>query len=76
MRVADVQEIAVAAQIDPTLYSFESERHEALCILAQGQSWHVFLSERGVRHEERTFGDEDEACVYFLKRLFQLSRRI
>jgi hypothetical protein len=75
MRVADTQEIAVAAQIDPTLYSFESERHEALCLLAQGPGWQVFMSERGQRHEERTFDDEDEACVYFLKRLFQLSRR-
>jgi hypothetical protein len=75
MRVADAQEIAVAARIDPTSYSFESERHEALCLLAHGQSWQVFLSERGQRYEERTFGNEDEACVYFLKRLFELSRR-
>lgn len=54
----------------------ESEKHEALCLLAQGQRWHVFLSERGQRHEERTFSDEDEACVFFLTRLFQLSRRM
>jgi hypothetical protein len=32
----------------------------------------VFLSERGRRHEERVFDGEDPACVYFLKRLFQL----
>jgi hypothetical protein len=76
MRVEDAKEIVEAAQINPTLYCFESERHEALCLLAQGQSWHVLLSERGRRHEEQTFGDEDEACVYFLKRLFQLSRRM
>jgi hypothetical protein len=76
MRVSDAQQIAASAQIDPTLYSFESERHEALCLLAQGQSWHVFISERGQRYEEQTFADEDEASVYFLKRLFQLARRV
>ncbi len=76
MRVADAGEIAASAQIDPTLYSFESESHEALCLLAQGQSWHVFISERGQRQEEQTFASEDEACVYFLKRLFQLARRV
>ncbi len=57
-----------------TLYSFESEAHESLCLLAFGQEWKVFLSERGQRHEEQTFSNEDEACVYFLKRIFQLAR--
>ncbi len=41
-------------------------------MLAFGQDWKVFISERGKRHEERTFANEDEACVYFLKRIFQL----
>jgi hypothetical protein len=72
MRAADAREIAIAAQVDPTLYSFESEKHEALCLLAFGQTWHVFVSERGQRYEEQIFSDEDKACVHFLKRLFQL----
>ena len=72
MTVIDVREIVQSAQVDPRLYSFESERHEALCLLAFGQDWKVFLSERGQRHEERTFANEDDACVYFLKRIFQL----
>ncbi len=76
MRVADALEIAMTARIDPALYSVESEKHEALCLLAQGQTWCVFLSERGQRHEERRFSDEDLACVYFLKRLFSLSRSV
>jgi hypothetical protein len=75
MRASDAKDIAVAAQIDPTYYSFEGDRHEALCVLAQGQEWHVFLSERGQRHEEQTFASEDEACVFFLRRLFQLTRK-
>lgn len=74
MQLDDVREIAQAAQVDPTYFSLDGERHEALCLIAHGQSWHVFLSERGERYEERIFGSEDEACVYFLKRLFRLWR--
>jgi hypothetical protein len=74
MRVADVREIVEAARVDPTYYSFESDRHEALCLLAYGQSWKVFRSERGKHFEEQTFDSEDEACTYFLKRVFKLWR--
>jgi hypothetical protein len=74
MRVADAKEIVESARINPTLYSFHSEAHEALCLLAFGQEWRVFISERGQRGEERTFTSEDDACVYFLKRIFQLAR--
>ena len=49
MRVSDVREIVQSARVDAQLYSFESERHEALCLLAFGETWKVFLSERGER---------------------------
>lgn len=71
MRLDDVREIVHAARVDPTYYSFEGDRHEALCLLANGREWVVFLSERGERFEEQRFSNEDEACVYFLKRLFR-----
>jgi len=74
MRVADAKEIVESARIDPTLYDFAGEAHESLCLLAFGQEWRVFISERGQRSEERTFTSEDDACVYFLKRIFQLAR--
>lgn len=74
MRVDDVRDIVGAARVDPTYYSFDGEQHEALCLLAFGQHWQVFLSERGDRYEEHTFATEDEACTYFLKRLFRLWR--
>ena len=72
MNVADAQEIVLNARIDPTLFSFEAEAHGSLCLLAFGQEWRAFISERGQRMEEKTFATEDEACVYFLKRIFQL----
>jgi len=75
MRVTDVSEVLHNAEVDPTYYSVGSERHEALCILAEGQTWHVFIGERGTRHEERTFDTEDAACSHFLKRIFELWRR-
>ncbi len=74
MNVRDAEEICTTAQVDPTYFSIGSERHEALCIVPHGQRWHVFLSERGERFEEREFASEDEASVYFLKRLFRLWR--
>jgi len=74
VRVSDVREIVQLAQVDPRLYSFESEQHDSLCLIPSGQSWHVFVSEKGNRHEEHSFPNEDEACVYFLKRILQLSR--
>ncbi len=72
MEVNDVREIVHAARVDPSYYSLEGERHEALCLIASGREWLVFLSERGERFEEQRFTAEDKACVYFLKRLFRL----
>jgi len=60
------------AEVDPPYYNVGSERHEALCILTEGQTWHVLISERGTRHEERTFDTEDTACSHFLNRIFEL----
>lgn len=74
MTIVDAREIIEAAHVNSKYYSFEGDRNEALCIVAWGQDWQVFLSERGKRYEERTFSTEDEACTYFLKRLFQLWR--
>ena len=74
MNVADARAIVEAAQVDPTYYSFDGERHEALCIAWSDQTWNVSISERGSRHDERIFASEDEACVWFLTRLFHLWR--
>jgi hypothetical protein len=72
--MVDVREIVEMAHVDPLYCSFDGDRHEALCILAEGQTWKVFLSERGTRYEEKAFSSEDAACTYFLKRLFSLWR--
>lgn len=55
-------------------YFLNGERHESLCIVAEDSRWKVFLSERGLRYEERTFATEGEACDYFLERIRQLWR--
>jgi hypothetical protein len=73
VRVADVREIVSAAKVDPSYYSLdEIDRSGALHLLAFGQMWRVFVSERGERFEEKEFASEDAACIYFLKRLFYL----
>jgi hypothetical protein len=71
----ELVEILRRAEVDPTYYGIGEDRHEALCLVPRGQQWSVFLSERGAHHEERLFGSEDAACVYFLKRIFELWRR-
>jgi hypothetical protein len=72
--VAELEEVLALANVDPTYFSFDSSTHEALCMLRLGGTWQVFLSERGQRYEEQTFETEDGACVYFLKRVLELSR--
>jgi hypothetical protein len=74
VRTADLAEILALAEVDPTIYEILGVRHEALCIVPEGQDWRVFLYERGNRHEERSFATEDEACLWFLKRVLTFSR--
>lgn len=75
MRRSDVEEIVGLAEVDPRYYSFAgASRDDALCLLNEGPQWHVFVSERGQRRDERVFVDEDLACTYFLKRLFAMWR--
>ena len=76
MTADDLAEILRLAEVDPTYYHlFGPTADEGLCLLPAGSQWHVFVSERGSRYEERVFTTEDEACTYFLKRIFQLWRR-
>jgi hypothetical protein len=75
VNVQDLIEILTNAEVDPTYYHLHGSSEEGLCILAEGQTWKVFLSERAARYEECAFDTEDDACVYFLKRIFQLWRK-
>ncbi len=74
MRVDDANDIVRAAGVNQALYSFEGSGDEVMCILAEGQTWKVFLRQRNRRYEEQSFISEDEACVEFLKRLFLIWR--
>ena len=75
MNVADLEAVLIEAQVPPDVYCLMGTRHEALCVIAWGQQWQVFLQERDERYEFHEFDSEDAACVYFLKRIFQLSSR-
>lgn len=75
VKTTDLAEILQLAPVDPTIYEICGSRHEALCILPEGQTWKVFLYERGARHEERAFDNEDDACIWFLKRILVFDRR-
>lgn len=75
MNLADLQEILSKAEVDPRYFSIGSERYEALCLVKDGSEFRVFISEHGDRREEMVFGSEESACVYFLKRMFELWHR-
>lgn len=72
MNRRDLAEILELTDIHPSSYSVGPpgiEHAEPLCIIHEFATWTVFITERGSRFGEKTFDDEDEACVYFLKRL-------
>lgn len=75
MNLADLEEILSKAEVDPRYFSIGYERHEALCLVKYGSEFGVFISEHGDRREEIVFGSEESACVYFLKRMFELWHR-
>lgn len=70
----DLVEILTETQVDPKLFTVGGETHESLCLTFESGVWHVFLAERGNRYEEGLFETEAEACIYFMKRIFQLQK--
>ena len=74
MTTAELASRLADMDVPADYYCLNGEQHEALCLLVEGPRWKVFLSERGVRYEERTFTAESEACEYFLARILQLWR--
>jgi hypothetical protein len=75
VKVDDLGELLIRAHVDPTCYHLFGGSDEGVCILPEGQTWKVCISERGQRLEEMSFDTEDDACVYFLKRILELRRR-
>jgi hypothetical protein len=43
MRVSDVSEIVSLTRVDQAYCGYDSDKREALCLLAEGQKWKVFL---------------------------------
>ncbi len=74
MTTQDLVEILARSQVNPTFYSIGSEVDQTLCLIHQDQMWTVFISERGQRFDTVNFVLEDNACVYFLKVIFELTR--
>ena len=75
MRTSDVREIVEAARVDPTYFSLEGDRHEALCLLAEGQTWKVFLSEQGQRHEDETQYRASDMAAHLGKKVGKRTRQ-
>jgi hypothetical protein len=62
-----------AAQINPRSYGvLRSGNDDGLYLLKAEPFWQVFFSERGIRHDTRSYDSEDEACVAFLQWILEL----
>ena len=65
--VEELQAELNAEGFDPNRYTlWASDRNDNLCLEQTGNTWTVYYSERGKRHNDHSFESEAEACQYFL----------
>jgi hypothetical protein len=57
-------ELADLAAVPRSAYALETEADGALCLLRTPAGYEVFVSADGVRHEVRSFPDEEAAYFY------------
>ena len=57
-------ELADLAAIPRSAYALEQESDGAMCLLRTNEGFEVFSAADGVRHEVRTFEDEEAAYFY------------
>lgn len=58
--------------IPESMYSVGCFAEEAVCIVNENNEWVVFEGEHGYRFNVKTFGDETDACEYFVNRITTL----
>jgi len=71
MNIDELRRAVKDLRINPSFYSILDSKIVNGHVLRQdGNDWVVYyLDERGGFHDKRIFETEDEACVYFLRRL-------
>ena len=43
--------------------------NESLCLVCENQIWQVYYCERGQKNGLKSFRSEEEACLYFQKKM-------
>lgn len=67
MNKSELRKILVDEGFNGRAYSLtDGYADEARCLRQEGNSWHVFYSERGLETGKVSFDTEAEACQYFL----------
>ena len=58
-------------RVNPQYYELDGnpEADMAYCLEQQEHTWYVYYTERGERHDEHVFDDENVACYYILGNL-------
>ncbi len=65
----DFARAVIALQIDPFAFAIDEIDDECYVMIASGDSWDVFYSERGLKTDRRHFASESDALDDLLRRL-------
>ncbi len=70
MNIDDLKNRLIEMQINPLYYSLnEGLKSDSLILSIYYNKWEVFyMDERGGRHDEIIFNNENDACVYIYNR--------
>jgi hypothetical protein len=71
MTIAELSKLLYELKVPPDIYRLDGAHYELAHVLGrEGSRWVVFLSERGGQSDRIDFGNEHEACVHLLGRIF------
>ncbi|WP_211253764.1 hypothetical protein [Flavobacterium daejeonense] len=74
MNIADLKEKLIELQVNPSYYSLnQGLKSDAIMLNSYHNTWEVFyLDERGGKHDEFIFSNENDACLYIYDRFKNL----
>jgi hypothetical protein len=74
MNLNNLKETLIKMKINPLYYSLnEGLKSDSLILTINYNKWEVFyMDERGNKHDELIFNNENDACVYIYNRFYEI----
>ena len=74
MNLDDLKERLIKMKINPLYYSLnDGLKSDSLILTIYFNKWEVFyMDERGNKHDELIFNNENDACVYIYNRFYKI----